>query len=450
MGGHHKKNIRKEKAKVQLKGAKLAKGTNITKADFKVRKIILKTQLNDTGAVRKHNVKECLTKLKHNNSGIRVETLKSIKEILVTHPEDIYPKHFGDLLQTCAQLSLELEKDVRRESFRTLGHLFAAVEEHLVEPFFHVLSSYLRCAMTHLNQGIQEDSLLLLDLLLDNMPELVAKNHEKILEYFLDLISKMRSESKPGRTLSVNLGKKTTNVKWRCRVLERLLSILRCINSSNLLNGEENCQKTKGMEFDLTDKFNGDYDSAVHLNCSRRKYLEGKGSLSFLFQTDYSAAEAAATATTTTDRDMATVKRCNELIIPLLNESWLETRPEATLLDRGPEMIVDKEAAHTLYLITAIMTELWTRTVHGDGEYNHEVLQKWFRETFAKEFYQLYVEDYPHKFHTFDARQQDIQMNPIALNVSIAHLFAQLTVNLGKTEAMSEMAGNVLDLLISE
>ena len=36
MGGHHKKNLRKEKAKVQLKGAKLAKGTNVTKAEFKV------------------------------------------------------------------------------------------------------------------------------------------------------------------------------------------------------------------------------------------------------------------------------------------------------------------------------------------------------------------------------------------------------------------------------
>lgn len=35
MGGKHKKNLRKEKAKVQLKGSRLAKGTNITKADFK-------------------------------------------------------------------------------------------------------------------------------------------------------------------------------------------------------------------------------------------------------------------------------------------------------------------------------------------------------------------------------------------------------------------------------
>lgn len=438
MGGHHKKNIRKEKAKVQLKGSKLAKGTNVTKADFKVRKIILKTQLNDTGAVRKNNIKECITKLKHNNSGIRVDTLKAIKEILSTFPEDIYPKHFGDLIQTCSQFSLELEKDVRRESFRTLGLLFETVEEHLVEPFFHVLSSYLRCAMTHLNQGVQEDSLLLLDLMLDHMPNLVAKNYEKIFEYFLDLISKMRSESKPGRTLSVNLGKKTTNVKWRCRVLERLLNILRCINGSRT----EETRRDVAMQVDLTDKFTDgcQEEEAVHLNL-RRTFLEGRSSLSFLFQTDYGATQDAG-------QEQATVRKCNELIIPLLNESWMETRPEA--FERGPEMIVDKEAAQTLFLITSITAELWTMTVTGDADYNHDVLQKWFRDTFTRDFYQLYLSDFPHRFQQFDARQQDIKMNPIALNVSLAHLFCQLTVSLGKNAETVEYAGNVLDLLISE
>lgn len=367
-----------------------------------------------------------------------MDTLKSIKEILTSFPEDIYPKYFGDLIQTCAQLSLEIEKDLRRESFRTMALLFATVEEHLVEPFFHVLSSYLRCAMTHLNQGIQEDSLLLLDLMLEHMPNLVAKHHEKIFEYFLDLISKMRSESKPGRTLSVNLGKKTTNVKWRCRVLERLLSILRCINRNRT------AEKEKGvvaMEVDLTDKFQAEYEERLYLNV-KRSYLEGKSSLSFLFQTDYGAAPV------DSDKDQGTIRKCNELIIPLLNESWMETRPES--FERGPELIVDKEAAQTLYLITAIMTELWTMTVAGDADYGHDVLQKWFRETFTKEFYSLYVTDYPHRFQQFDARQQDIEMNPIALNVSIAHLFCQLTVQLRKEGDVIEYAGSVLDVMISE
>lgn len=112
-------------------------------------------------------------------------------------------------------------------------------------------------------------------------------------------------------------------------------------------------------------------------------------------------------------------------------------------------MIVDKEAATTLYLITSIMSELWQRTVIGDAEYSHDVLQKAFREHFSKDFYELYLNDYPHRFQQFDARAQDIEMNPIALNVSIAHLFCNLTLHL-RQENVIEFAKNVLDLLISE
>lgn len=47
MGGKHKKSLRAEKAKVKLKGVKLPKGLNVTKTEFKVRKIVLKEQLHD-------------------------------------------------------------------------------------------------------------------------------------------------------------------------------------------------------------------------------------------------------------------------------------------------------------------------------------------------------------------------------------------------------------------
>ena len=61
MGGKHKKHLRAEKAKVKLKGAKLPKGLNVTKTEFKVKKIVLKEQLHDDFDVnegrRKVNVK---------------------------------------------------------------------------------------------------------------------------------------------------------------------------------------------------------------------------------------------------------------------------------------------------------------------------------------------------------------------------------------------------------
>lgn len=44
----HKKFVKSEKAKTKLKGAKLPKGLNVTKTDFKIRKIIIREQIKDT------------------------------------------------------------------------------------------------------------------------------------------------------------------------------------------------------------------------------------------------------------------------------------------------------------------------------------------------------------------------------------------------------------------
>lgn len=83
--------------------------------------------------------------------------------------------------------------------------------------------------MTHIHIQIQEDSLYMLDCLLLYMPALVAANSDSIFSSFLDMISKLRVESKPERTLTVNLGSKITSVKWRSKVLDRLLGILQAI-----------------------------------------------------------------------------------------------------------------------------------------------------------------------------------------------------------------------------
>lgn len=152
--------------------------------------------------------------------------MRYLKELLTNHPQEA-SKHLGSILKGISQLCLDVEKDVRRESFKALNLVFATQTPALILPFFNVVSSYLRCAMTHINIQIQEDSLFMLDCLLMYTPDLVAVNSDAIFSCFLDMISKLRVESKPERTLSLNLGSKMTNVKWRSKVLDRMLGILK-------------------------------------------------------------------------------------------------------------------------------------------------------------------------------------------------------------------------------
>lgn len=101
-------------------------------------------------------------------------------------------------------------------------------------PFFPLLSAHLSCAMTHIETGIQEDALKVLDVLLEHYPALLASRPTVLLTNFLELISHRRSggsssggSKRPQDTkerswaLSVNPSKAVTGQQWRLTVLNR-------------------------------------------------------------------------------------------------------------------------------------------------------------------------------------------------------------------------------------
>lgn len=175
-----------------------------------------------------HYLQELLSKLQHHNATNRNEGLRYLKELVTNHPQEA-SKHLGAIIQGISQLCLDTEREVRRECYKALNVVLACQTPAIITPFFNTISSYLRCAMTHIHVQIQEDSLHMLDCLLLYMPSLVAANSDSIFSTFLDMISKLRIESKPERTLTINLNSKISSVKWRSKVLERLLGILKAI-----------------------------------------------------------------------------------------------------------------------------------------------------------------------------------------------------------------------------
>lgn len=88
--GKHKKFLKSEKAKVKLKGAKLKEAQNVTKTDFKVRKIIITEQLknvqeNGISTRKKHSVNDCITRLKNSSSA---EAICNLKDIILYQHDD--------------------------------------------------------------------------------------------------------------------------------------------------------------------------------------------------------------------------------------------------------------------------------------------------------------------------------------------------------------------------
>lgn len=109
-------------------------------------------------------------------------------------------------------------------------YIAQSVPAERVAPFFPLLSAHLSCAMTHINTGIQEDAMKILDVLLEHYPALLAMRPEVLLTNFLELISHRQSsggakkaQDAKGRTwaLSVNPSRAVTSQQWRLSVLLR-------------------------------------------------------------------------------------------------------------------------------------------------------------------------------------------------------------------------------------
>lgn len=120
----YQKFLKAEKAKTKLKGKKdkeLPKGTNVTKTNFKVKKIVLKEQLkkhgdNEALSIRKLNLKELLSRLNHFNTNSRTDALDGIKELITTHPEAL-EQNLGELIHGITMLILNIEKVVCIHAF---------------------------------------------------------------------------------------------------------------------------------------------------------------------------------------------------------------------------------------------------------------------------------------------------------------------------------------------
>lgn len=94
--------------------------------------------------------------------------------------------------------------------------------------------------MTHIDTGIQEDAMKILDVLLEHYPALLAARPEVLLTNFLELIShrqhsggNKKIQDPKGRTwaLSVNPSRAVTSQQWRLSVLLRYATSIYCIQT---------------------------------------------------------------------------------------------------------------------------------------------------------------------------------------------------------------------------
>ncbi|XP_058065748.1 testis-expressed protein 10 homolog [Anopheles bellator] len=422
MGGNSRKFKKAEKSKIKLKGAKLPKGTNVTKTNFKVRKIVLPDQLKQRNLTQASvlsskslTLKDCLAKLRQNHASAKTEGLRGIREILGKMPSEVQTM-LSNVLKDVAGLAIDVEHEVRRDCYKTLGCILASSGPSGLAPFFDLLLSFLRCAMTHIQPRIQEDSLLLLDVLLQYAPALILANRDKILPPFLDMISKLKAESKPGRTLTITLNKQSTSTGWRAKVLMRLSGILKILLESQTIKEAKPAESSDplteaaaggaGMENPFAPSVAEHQPQTKHqikhiYDTERRmflpliqRHLMETCPLDLLFRKSTST-EGRLSLSDRVD-DGRKLKLYVEMLVPLLIESWLEVRPSGVNKQVVKEHSLSQEAASTLDLLLTIYLQLWQLTVQYCTETNNDDMKRWFREQYSADFCSHMLQGFPY------------------------------------------------------
>ncbi|EDV46819.1 testis-expressed protein 10 homolog [Drosophila erecta] len=363
MGGHHKKNLRAEKAKVKLKGAKLPKGLNVTKTDFKVRKIEIREQLKESSysetGQRQFNLKETLSRLKHHSVKFRTDAQRNVRDSLKSGNADHLIGHLNELFQGIAAGALDMERSARQESFKTLDVLLEALQPQAVAPFFHVIATYLRCAMTHVLPAIQEDSLLMLDVLLLRVPPafLAERSASTIIGNFIDMISRARHDNeRSNRTLTLNLSQgKQTTVKWRTKVLIRLQQILGTLVTS----------KTASTGAARVVHFEEMRPQYYNVLCPVR---QDNRDLHTILNESKLTAEGTQLHTYV------------EQLLPLLQDNWMEVRPQQQ------QPLLNQDAAASLHVVIGLMSLLWNLIEQHEADHSTTELSDWLRKNYAQKF----------------------------------------------------------------
>lgn len=292
---------------------------------------------------------------------------------------DLLSSQFGSLLQGICALSLDKEKNIRHDSFKVLNLILGPVSNEQLYPYCNVLISYLRCAMTHLDPRIKEDSLLFLDVLVQNCSNILARNSNKVLPNFLDMISRLHTEMKPGRQLTTTLNSKNTNVKWRIKVLERLAtmfsSIVSFYKSQQTINLNMTAQvvhidkSTKHIPIYLNTNFQN-----CEINFDRTDVLKENAGEKTL--------------------DAEELIKYVELLMPLIFDSWIEVCPDEKNLDNSA-LLISAEALELLKSAVGIIQLIieCIDILHTECDVN---MKYWFKNNFQNSFVKNFFSKFPY------------------------------------------------------
>uniref|UniRef100_A0A8C9X0F1 Testis expressed 10 n=1 Tax=Sander lucioperca TaxID=283035 RepID=A0A8C9X0F1_SANLU len=454
-----KKKRQDDFQKVKLKvGKTKPKADNATNTNFRSKGIHLTEQLKrDTSGPTTHRhlgINDLLSQLHHYSPNVKHSALLGLRELLSVNPS-LLEQHLSRLLSEVAAVFTDKEGNVRVAATRVLRFIAQSVPAERVAPFFPLLSAHLTCAMTHIETGIQEDAMKVLDVLLEHYPALLAARPAVLLTNFLELISHRQSsggakkaQDAKGRTwaLSVNPSRAVTSQQWRLSVLLRLGRFLQAV------------VEERPVESDIFIPTEGVFGSSgdgrltpLYLNWEELTYSKVRVKV-------YEHSGAKPTPRSTfrlrpyVDPGLAVgegldsaeaVQSFAATLVPLLLEVWVEaTTSDCPWNTTEGAHLLTPDAMSVMFQVLSILQLL--RKLAPQQEHQ-DALDAWFYKEYLGDFKQHFIKNFPYGTRDTPKHKKKVDLKrskqtaavpgltvePLALNITLCQVMVSLSQRQG-------------------
>ncbi|KAM9024356.1 testis-expressed protein 10 isoform 2-T2 [Ara ararauna] len=452
----HQEDFQKVKLKVGKKKPRLENATDTT---FKTKAIQIPEQLKEDGVLptqnRKLNIKDLLSQMHHYSPGVKHNALLGLKDLLSQYPF-VIDAHLSNIVSEVAAVFTDKDSGVRGAAVHLLQFLASKIRAEQIAPFFPLVSAHLSSAMTHISEGIQEDSLKVLDILLEAYPALLTDRSSILLKNFVELIShqqlskRLKSREKLSWMLSVNPNRRVTSQQWRLNVLIRLKKFLQAVVDGSSEIEDEGLQEQKDSPRSVRNpiciswKVRANNQQCIQLfeNGGLRPKINSSFRLRSLTGVMDSAEKGLSSA--------ENLKGFIEIIIPLLIECWIEASPAQSAPILGN--LLESDSQQLMQQVLSIIHLLWKLTKRHDETYKMDL---WLRMNYLVDFKHHFMRHFPYSLQeTAKHKKKDSCKGNkycVTSSNSVDHLLLNLTlcdimVSLASTSTL-QMDSGWLDMI---
>uniref|UniRef100_A0A671UG91 Testis expressed 10 n=1 Tax=Sparus aurata TaxID=8175 RepID=A0A671UG91_SPAAU len=442
-----KKKRQDDFQKVKLKvGKKKPKADNATNTNFRSKGINLTEQLKrDTSGPTTHRqlgINDLLSQLHHYNANVKHSALSGLRELLPLNPS-LLEQHLSRLLSEVAAVFTDKDGNVRVAATRVLKFIAQSVPAERVAPFFALLSAHLSCAMTHIETGIQEDAMKILDVLLEHYPSLLAARPAVLLTNFLELISHRqnsggakKAQDAKGRTwaLSVNPSRVVTSQQWRLSVLLRLGRFLQAVVEERPVEEEGKITPLHLI-----------WEELVYSKVGVKVYEHSgaKPTPRSTYRLRYYRYNVDPGPAVGEGLDSAeAVKSFAATLVPLLLEVWVEaTTSDCPWNSADGAHLLSPDAMSVMFQVLSILQLLRKLAPQQD---HRDALDAWFYKEYLGDFKQHFMKNFPYGTRDTPKHKKKVDLKskqtaavpgqtvePLALNITLCQVMVSLSQRQG-------------------